>query len=168
MYKITVKGLAETKCKNLQICDGVSCEDEFTEYFGDEEKVLTDKGVTNGYMHFSHENGKLWTITTYDSPVELTKEELDILSDYTQGQWSDGIGEGFEQEPCVGNIYISAWFSGQELFVEQEYIEGEVDYSHLNKRIEKEKRLEKFLKENDISDLLKRTDDLLKELKKHQ
>lgn len=40
--------------------------------------------------------------------------------EYTQGQWSDGIGEGFEQSPVPvgpggGEYYISPWHRGQVL-----------------------------------------------------
>ena len=151
MYKITIKGEARTEYPNLSILNGISCEDDFSEYFSkkygetENEQSLIDKGVHNGYMHFSYENGKLWTITTYESPVELTEEEIKILADYTQGQWSDGIGEGFEQYPCMhdndycdecvcgecedgdichdnndaGEVYVSPWQVGQVLLTEQ-------------------------------------------------
>lgn len=47
---------------------------------------------------------------------------LEELKDYTQGQWSDGIGEGFEQfsykEIDGEEIYISPWYHGQKIFAE--------------------------------------------------
>jgi hypothetical protein len=50
--------------------------------------------------------------------MELTDEEIDRLLDYTQGQWSDGIGEGFEQFPCHHEgrkeIYLSPWYPMQK------------------------------------------------------
>ena len=145
MYKITIRGTAKTEYPNLERLHGIGCEDEFSEYFGTREKSLTDKGVCEGYMSFIYENKELWTITTYESPVELSPEELDILAKYTQGQWSDGIGEGFEQFPCMydenqtGNgdctcgecedevycdesddeVFISPWHTGQVLTIEQ-------------------------------------------------
>lgn len=132
MYKITIKGEAKTDYENLEELDGIDCQDEFSEYFGkkygdrEEEQSLIDKGVSNGYMHFEFKDKKLWTITTYNSQQKLNKDELKILADYTQGQWSDGIGEGFEQNPCKydgeDEIYISPWFSGQEVVVLQEKI----------------------------------------------
>lgn len=117
----------------------------------EEAEALIDKGVCNGHMLFRYEDDKLWTITTYDSPVELTEEEIKILADYTQGQWSDGIGEGFEQYPCMidenyagngdcvcgecgdgdichdnedsGEVYISPWHQGQILTTEQHNVD---------------------------------------------
>jgi hypothetical protein len=54
---------------------------------------------------------------------KLSDDELTELSKYTQGQWSDGIGEGFEQYPCCqsegSDVYISPWIPGQKLEVIQ-------------------------------------------------
>jgi hypothetical protein len=133
MYKITIKGEASTDYANLAALDGIDCQEEFTEFFSgkykdnENEQALIDKGVCNGYMNFEYKNGKLWTVTTYDSPVQLTEDELNILADYTQGQWSDGIGEGFEQEPCMcddddEDVYISPWSRGQKLITEQKEV----------------------------------------------
>lgn len=67
--------------------------------------------VFDGFMSFEYdvEEGRLYTLTTYEVSRVLREEELQILIDYTQGQWSDGIGEGFEQFPVNGRYYISAW-----------------------------------------------------------
>jgi hypothetical protein len=123
MYKITIKGEAFTEHQNLEELDGIDCQDEFSEYFGDDEQLLIDKGVNSGYLSFEYSDGKLWSVTTYDSPVELTQDELDIIGDYTQGQWSDGIGESFEQFPCMeddnGEVYVSPWHTGQVLIISQ-------------------------------------------------
>lgn len=124
MYKIKIKGTASADYYNVEALDDIDCQDEFSEYFGKNEQALIDKGVCNGYMSFIYENEELWTITTYSSNKELTPEELQILGDYTQGQWSDGIGEGFEQNPCMyadddDEVYISPWHRGQALIIEQ-------------------------------------------------
>lgn len=127
MYKITVKGEAQTDYPHLEELHGIDCQDNFSEYFDDRYlhyDSIMEKELSGGYMEFRFEDGKLWTYTIYHTEEELTKEELDTLLDYTRGQWSDGIGEGFEQEPCYydkkGNeIYISPWFSGQKATIEQ-------------------------------------------------
>lgn len=134
-YKITVKGLAKTDHYDLSELDGIDCQDEFTEYFSkrykddDNEQALIDKKVHSGYMRFAYEKGDLWTITEYHCDEKLTEEELDILSEYTQGQWSDGIGEGFEQEPCFYTqdedgedieVYVSPWSYNQKVTITQE------------------------------------------------
>lgn len=123
MYKIVVKGEAKTEFENLEELAGIDCQDEFSEYF-DETSWSDD--VTGGHMEFKFENGKLWTLTVYDSNRLLTDAELKELSEYTQGQWSDGIGEGFEQNPCAEidgeEVYISPWYFGQEIEITQELI----------------------------------------------
>jgi hypothetical protein len=130
MFEIVVKGEAFTEYQNIKELDNISCEDVFSDYFDEAhngllyQQPLIDKGVDGGYMFFKYENNKLWTITTYESPEELTDDELEILMTYTQGQWSDGIGEGFEQYPCTedneGNeVYVSPWFKDQQIFINQ-------------------------------------------------
>jgi hypothetical protein len=125
MYKIIVKGEASTDYSDLKELDGIDCQDEFSEYFDDDFTFKND--VSHGYMDFRVENGKLFTYTTYQSNRLLTKEELDQLQDYTQGQWSDGIGEGFEQNECKYDdndegIFISPWFPAQEISITQEEV----------------------------------------------
>lgn len=134
MYKITVKGEAYTDYEHPEELDGIQEDNQdFTEYFSgkyrdnEQQQSLIDKKVCNGYMSFIFKEGKLWTITTYESPEELTERELNILRDYTQGQWSDGIGEGFEQEACYydsedNEVYISPWSHEQIITVTQEKI----------------------------------------------
>lgn len=34
-----------------------------------------------------------------DTAIDLTDDELDVISDWVRGQNSDGLGEGFEQQP---------------------------------------------------------------------
>lgn len=122
MYQITVKGEAFTDYPNKKELDGIDCQDNFAEYF-DKDFTFKDN-IKYGYMDFRFKNGKLWTYTIYNSDRELKKEELELLKNYTKGQWSDGIGEGFEQEPCKytyedEEVYISPWYSGQKVTIEQ-------------------------------------------------
>lgn len=120
MYQITIKGEAKSTYTNLAELDGIECEHEFAEFF---EETSWSDDVDGGYMDFRYENGKLWTYTEYYSFRLLDKNELEELLDYTVGQWSDGIGEGFEQYPCYyydnQEIYISPWFKGQEQTIDQ-------------------------------------------------
>ena len=50
-----------------------------------------------GKLRFSYkpEINELWCITEYRSTRRLNDEELALLAGYTEGQWSDGIGENF-------------------------------------------------------------------------
>ena len=74
-------------------------------------------------MRFEFIDNELYTINEYVSNRKLNDSELQELVEETQGQWSDGIGEGFEQFPCSyheGNeVYVSPWFYGQEVEVNQ-------------------------------------------------
>jgi hypothetical protein len=121
MYKITITGLAQTDYQNLKELDGIDCQDCFSDYF---HQSSYKDSVSGGYMRFKYDLGKLWTITEYLSTRDLNTSELKELADYTQGQWSDGIGEGFEQHPVMedeeGNdVYISPWGFEQQLNITQ-------------------------------------------------
>jgi hypothetical protein len=127
MYKIKIKGEAKfhgVAQKHVDQLNGIDCQDEFSEYFDGDEPYADD--VTDGYLRFEVEGKKLYSITEYNSTRELTQDELNQLGDYTQGQWSDGIGEGFEQYPCMEidgkEVFISPWFGEQKLEITQELI----------------------------------------------
>lgn len=117
--KITIKALSgETNAENINILDGIDCQDDFVEYMDEEDYPFVSK-LECGYMSFKVEDGKLYTLTEYDlrEGAILSGEEITKLIDYTQGQWSDGVGEGFEQEPCAEendeDIYVSPWYKNQ-------------------------------------------------------
>jgi len=98
----------------LQECNGIEIPDNFADYIDDD--IIASK-VKSGYTKFVYEDGKLWSVCTYELKASLSQDEIDYLVDYTSGQWSDGIGEGFEQEPCSYingvKLYISPRFFGQ-------------------------------------------------------
>jgi len=116
MYTIIIKGEACTDHGNLRELDDIDCQDCFSEYFDNRDSYANV--VTGGFLHFEFKDDKLWSVTIYQSSRELSEEELTSLEDYTSGQWSDGIGEGFEQHPCFQDednedVYISPWSPGQ-------------------------------------------------------
>ena len=76
----------------------IDCQDEFVEYIHEDFKSK----LNSGYMDFRFENDELYTYTIYSTKEVLTSEELVKLGEYTQGQWSDGIGEGFDHLEIKG------------------------------------------------------------------
>lgn len=121
--KIKIIGLAKTEFEDIKQLDGIDCQDDFVDYLDNE--VIADK-LESGYMYFSVIDNNLYTITEYElkENEELTLNEMLDLAEYTQGQWSDGIGEGFEQFPCIEiddeEVYISPWSPGQKLIILKE------------------------------------------------
>jgi len=87
------------------------CEDEFVEYIDDD--LLKNK-LVEGYTFFEVINNVLYSVCVYKAKQKLTPEELVELREYTQGQWSDGIGESFEQNIHNGG-YLSMWHKDQEI-----------------------------------------------------
>lgn len=125
---IMIRGIAKVRDikgnritgQSLKDFDGLKCQDNFMEYFQlwetpELEEQMLDALLDIAYMHFEYNDatGQLETVTTYSSNRKLSDAEEKALIDYTQGQWSDGIGEGFEQHIVDDEFYISPWFNGQ-------------------------------------------------------
>jgi len=132
MYKIIITGdakafididedMVDLVGPNLDQLNGIDSQNDFADCFDGKFK----DEISNGYMTFQVEDHTLMTITSYDSKRELTDEELEVLVNHTTGQWSDGIGEGFEQEPCFqiggADVYISPWHEDQVVKATQQY-----------------------------------------------
>lgn len=126
MGKVIIKGLAgdsyigDQDVKDRSKLHGIYCQDEFVEWM---DKDFKHK-LSSGYMDFRFEDDKLWTYVVYSTKKILNEDELKELSEYTQGQLSDGIGEGFEQFPCDyeedgAEVYLSPWYHGQKLEIKQ-------------------------------------------------
>ncbi len=61
-------------------------------------------------------------LVTYEVSTDFNSTDADVLMKYTQGQWSDGIGEGLEQSPFYyfqngDGLYLSMWYIGQHASV---------------------------------------------------
>ena len=108
----------DAKQDELKALDGHTYDDaDFTDYLSQD---LAKKLKDGAYMKFRHDKTlrELMVSVTYIAKEKLDKTEIDELRDYTQGQWSDGIGEGYEQTPACQtaegySVYISAWHQGQ-------------------------------------------------------
>lgn len=112
MYKIIITTLARATYTKFSVCDicgdieeseeeypdlesldGIRCNDDFVGYIDDKN---LKKHLVHGYMSFRYTNNALWVVTEYESRKILTKKQYQQLIAYTEGQWSDGIGEVFE------------------------------------------------------------------------
>lgn len=129
MVKIEIKGEARAcrvdmsgkkqwlRVDTLKLFDGIKCSEDFINHFDEFDGTFYD-ALLSGYMEFRYEDDKLYTITKFVSNRTLTYEELHRLIECAQGQWSDGIGDKFEKNPCLVkdgyNYYIYPWFNGQK------------------------------------------------------
>lgn len=119
MKIIIIARAGKTNLKNINKIYNIKCEDDFVGYIPDKNESTRSK-LVDGYMDFIIQNGKIHTRTTYTvkDGVEITPEDKEFLIEYTQGQWSDGIGESFEQFPCMEEdgeeIFISPWYPKQK------------------------------------------------------
>lgn len=72
-------------------------DERFTDYLGGpaNEDALAALLSPGGYLRFEYDGKSpfLTAITEYQATRALEDAELDLLVDYTSGQWSDGIGE---------------------------------------------------------------------------
>lgn len=99
---------------NLEAYDGVSEHINFADY-------IYNSRVRRGYMRLEVIEGVLYTIVEYDVTNYFSDADGAELLEYTSGQLSDGIGEGFEQHPCAiidgEEAYVSPWHWDQKLVV---------------------------------------------------
>lgn len=60
---------------------------------------IANAGISGGLLQFffSQETGQLRGTTEYSLQRMLNASEIELLLDYTLGQWSDGIGSNFFQ-----------------------------------------------------------------------
>jgi len=81
---------------NLSALDGLSHDEVFSEHL---HGALADAGISGGVLrfHFSKHTGRLNGVTTFELQRPLNSKEVDLLLDFTLGQWCDGIGSNFFQ-----------------------------------------------------------------------
>lgn len=97
-----------------RLAEIAECDEDFADYLHND----WSHKVKSGYMSFIYVEKKLYVITKYLLKEPLNDAEIAELMDYTQGQWSDGIGENFEQMPIDidgKDYFLSPWYRGQEI-----------------------------------------------------
>lgn len=88
----TEKMLSDSQ--RLSQLDGLKYSEESCgEYLSE---TLYDIGVIGGHIELVYRSAEsqLHIVTTYHAPRKLSRGEIQLLTDETTGQWSDGIGEG--------------------------------------------------------------------------
>ncbi|HWE93400.1 MAG TPA: ankyrin repeat domain-containing protein [Tepidisphaeraceae bacterium] len=93
---------------------------------------LLDTGLTGGRLQLAHTpaGDGLRVVTEYSCPTRLSHSELAKLTEETQGQWSDGIGEGcFEEYEREHGIAIDVWPMGVDRDVRTQQIDDGVTES---------------------------------------
>jgi hypothetical protein len=63
------------------------------------ENDIANAGISGGLLRFlySQETGQLLGTTEYSLQRKLNPSEIELLLNYTLGQWTDGIGSNFFQ-----------------------------------------------------------------------
>jgi hypothetical protein len=105
----------------LRTLDGLVYGDElFAEYLMDDDGTAAfADAVSGGLLFFSFDaaSGQLMAHTEYALSRPLSPQEVDLLQDYTVGQWSDGIGSGFFQERMRVGLAPQVWAPEDEVLV---------------------------------------------------
>lgn len=123
MMKVKVSGLCEVKDEDGCDWDGDVNDCVHLDADGERFAEYCDHldGIKSSDAHFEVRGGELYIVVEYECDGYLSAKQLEALSEYTQGQWSDGIGECFEQFPqyvAGDRCYISMWHRGQQVYLE--------------------------------------------------
>ena len=113
-------------------------EDELMQYFSGSASI--QEKVKSAVVTIENQEGTLYGCTKLELNEFLNTEELKELGDYITGQYSDGWGEGFEQQDIQveeGILNVHFWHPGMERAKMQEETktqnETQTEKSHLNK-----------------------------------
>ena len=103
-----------------KLLNGYDSQDDFTEYMNKDMKAKVKPGSYMTFL-FNEADQKLYTVVKYISGKMMSEKEMNDLAEYTQSQWSDGIGEGYEQMPITEfdgeECFLSPWHKDQEMFI---------------------------------------------------
>lgn len=96
------------KRKMLEYDGGVPC--DLCQYYSRNEQIRGK--IESAIVSVKCEEGVLYGCTTLTVKEPLSEAELEEFSDYLTGQYSDGWGEGFEQQDIPvdgGDLNVSFW-----------------------------------------------------------
>lgn len=92
-------------------------EDDLMQYFSGSASI--QEKVKSAVVTIENQEGTLYGCTKLELNEFLNPEELKELGDYITGQYSDGWGEGFEQQEIQvdgGELYVHFWQPKDYLF----------------------------------------------------
>lgn len=101
-------------------------ENDMAAYYNEDDGV--SEKLTSAVWSVELHGGKLFGRIDCSLKEALTAEETEALRDWLTGQCSDGLGEGFEQQPIDtmdGELFVSFWNSGDDyaMMTESEFDE---------------------------------------------
>ena len=101
-------------------------ENDMATYYNKDDGV--SEKMTSAVWSVELHGGKLFGRIDCSLKEALTVEETENLRDWLTGQCSDGLGEGFEQQPIDtmdGELFVSFWNSGDDyaMMTESEFDE---------------------------------------------
>lgn len=101
-------------------------ENDMAAYYNKDDGV--SEKLTSAVWSVELYGGRLFGRIDCSLKEALTAEETEVLRDWLTGQCSDGLGEGFEQQPIDtmdGELFVSFWNSGDDyaMMTESEFDE---------------------------------------------
>lgn len=101
-------------------------ENDMAAYYNEDDGIK--EKLTSAVWSVELHGGRLFGRIDCSLKEALTAEETEALRDWVTGQCSDGIGEGFEQQPIDtmdGELFVSFWNSGGDyaMMTESEFNE---------------------------------------------
>lgn len=101
-------------------------ENDMAAYYNEDDAV--SEKLTSAVWSVELHGDKLFGRIDCSLKEALTAEETEALRDWLTGQCSDGLGEGFEQQPIDtmdGELFVSFWNSGDDyaMMTESEFDE---------------------------------------------
>lgn len=114
---VTKRGKPVGDARTIAALDGAESKDGCADYL---DAAIAARGVEGGRVRLTHTAGGFVVVTEYTCPAKLTAAELKWLVSATQGQWSDGIGEGcFDAVADRLGVEIDLSPDGQKATAEQ-------------------------------------------------
>ena len=128
MFTVGDSYLADSADEIAEALRGYTANDEndMAAYYNEDDGV--SEKLTSAIWSVELHGDRLFGRIDCSLKEALTAEETEALRDWLTGQCSDGLGEGFEQQPIDtmdGELFVSFWNSGDDyaMMIENEFDE---------------------------------------------